>query len=64
MKLSVAAWTRVQNKTEDTDEGNALYDLIEARTFGKRWSAQVVIRLDPQQTILVERALVLVAQEE
>lgn len=56
MKMSVTDWTRIQNKTNDDAEGNALYDLIEHRTFGKQWRQEVAIRLDKRQQELVAEA--------
>lgn len=49
-------WTQIQNKTNDDAEGNALYDKIERRTFGKLWQQDVSIALNKREQELVDGA--------
>jgi hypothetical protein len=56
MKATVVEWTQIQNKTNDDAQGNALYDKIEHRTFGKRWQQEVAIALTKREQELVDEA--------
>lgn len=64
MKLTVTQWTNVQTKINDDSEASALYDKIERRTVGKRWSSGVAIKLNKREQEIVDDCLAKLASEE
>jgi len=54
MRLTVAAWTNVQNHLDLSDHEQKLLDIhIEQRTFGKRWGQEVGIALHKKHERMV-----------
>lgn len=56
MKRVVGRWTAIQNGLEESKEANALWNLIERRTWGKRGQSLVAIKLNKEQEQMVIEA--------
>lgn len=73
MRMTCIEWTTLQHNmvregiADDEiqpqfEEGNALWDKIEQRTFGKVWSSLVSIALTKREQELIDQVLAAVAE--
>lgn len=62
MKAKVGRWTAIQTCIPDTKEGNALWEKIERRTWGKHGYTVVNIAITKQEQPLMDIALAAIAE--